>query len=61
VVALSAKGRAHVESLIPIAKKLEVNGVDGLPPRDLAWSARAAAHVCQTSPTAGAVALNEAR
>jgi DNA-binding MarR family transcriptional regulator len=41
VVALSAKGRAQVEGLIPIAKKLEVTAVDGLPPKDLAVVKRA--------------------
>jgi DNA-binding MarR family transcriptional regulator len=41
VVALSAKGRAQVESLIPIAKKLEVTAASGLPPKDLAVVKRA--------------------
>ena len=41
VVALSAKGRAQVESLIPIAKRLEVTAADGLPPWDLAVFKRA--------------------
>ncbi len=41
VVALSAKGRAQVEGLIPIAKKLEVIAVSGLPPKDLAVVKRA--------------------
>ena len=41
VVALSAKGRTRVESLIPIAKKLEVTAASGLPPKDLAVVKRA--------------------
>jgi len=40
-VALSTKGRAQVESLIPIAKKLEVTAADGLSPKDLAVVKRA--------------------
>ena len=41
VVELSAKGRAQVESLIPIAKKLETTAAGGLPPKDLAVVKRA--------------------
>ena len=41
VIALSAKGRAQVESLIPIAKKIEGTAVAGLPPKDLAVVKRA--------------------
>ena len=41
VVALSTKGRALVESLIPIAKKLEVTAAGGLAPKHLAVIKRA--------------------
>jgi MarR family transcriptional regulator, organic hydroperoxide resistance regulator len=41
VVALTAKGRAQVDGLIPIAKKLEGVAVTGLPPKDLAVVKRA--------------------
>ncbi len=41
VIALTAKGRAQVEDLIPIAKTLEVTAVGGLPPKDLAVVKRA--------------------
>jgi DNA-binding MarR family transcriptional regulator len=36
VIALTPKGRAQVDGLIPIAKKLEGLAVTGLPPKDLA-------------------------
>jgi len=36
VIALTQKGRAQVDGLIPIAKKLEGVAVTGLPPKDLA-------------------------
>jgi DNA-binding MarR family transcriptional regulator len=41
VIALSAKGRVQVESLIPIAKQMEVAAATGLPPKDLAVVKRA--------------------
>jgi DNA-binding MarR family transcriptional regulator len=41
VIALTAKGRAQADGLIPIAKKLEVTAVGGLSPKDLAVVKRA--------------------
>ena len=41
VIALTTKGRAQVDGLIPIAKKLEGVAVTGLPPKDLAVVKRA--------------------
>jgi DNA-binding MarR family transcriptional regulator len=41
VIALTVKGRAQVDGLIPIAKKLEGVAVTGLPPKDLAVVKRA--------------------
>jgi DNA-binding MarR family transcriptional regulator len=41
VVELSAKGRALVARLIPIAKKLERTAAAGLPPKELAVTKRA--------------------
>jgi DNA-binding MarR family transcriptional regulator len=41
VVALTVKGRAQVDGLIPIAKKLEGVAVTGLPPKELAVVKRA--------------------